>query len=88
MYVNRVHVLIGITKTCPCDVYPLEPHLYIEKLGFAGVYLFFLFLLQNIDCGYMLEPHRRCGSNEYPQCMFWIKKIRKIGIPMHTLVFL
>ena len=22
---------------------------------------------QNIDCGYSLEPHRRGGSNEYPQ---------------------
>ena len=22
---------------------------------------------QNIDCGYSLEPPRRCGSNEYPQ---------------------
>ena len=31
---------------------PLEPHFYIAKLGYAGVYLFFLFLLQNIDCGY------------------------------------
>ena len=29
------------------------------KLGYAGVYLFFLFLLQNIDCGYSLEPPRR-----------------------------
>ena len=33
---------------------------------------------QNIDCGYMLEPPqlrppRWGGSNEYPQCMFWIK---------------
>ena len=28
------------------------------KLGFAGVYLIFLFLLQNIDCGYTLEPPR------------------------------
>ena len=36
----------------PCNVYPLEPHFYIAKQGFAGVYLFFLFLLQNIDCGY------------------------------------
>ena len=26
-----------------------------------------------IDCGYMLEPPRREGSNEYPQSMFWIK---------------
>ena len=59
-----------ITKTCPCNVYPLEPHFYIEKLGFAGVYLFFLFLLQNIDCGYSLEPPRRGGSNVYPQSMF------------------
>ena len=25
---------------------------------------------QNIDCGYSLEPPRRGGSNEYPQSMF------------------
>ena len=47
-----------ITKTCPCKVYPPEPHFYIVKLGYVGVYLFFLFLLQNIDCGYSLEPPR------------------------------
>ena len=34
-----------IRKSCPCNKYPPEPHLYIVKLGFAGVYLFFLFLL-------------------------------------------
>ena len=70
--------LTSITKTCPCNVYPLEPHFYIAKLGYAGVYLFFLFLLQNIDCGYSLEPPRRGGSNEYPQSMFR-PKIRKIS---------
>ena len=59
-----------ITKTCPCNVYPLEPHFYMAKLGYVGVYLFFLFLLQNIDCGYSLEPPRRGGSNVYPQSMF------------------
>ena len=26
--------------------------------------------VQNIDCGYLLEPPRRGGSNEYPQSMF------------------
>ena len=69
-----------IRKTCPCNVYPLEPHFYIAKLGYAGVYmyLFFLFLLQNIDCGYTLEPPRRGGSNVYPQSMFGAK-IRKIS---------
>ena len=34
---------------------PQTSHI-IAKLGYAGVYLFFLFLLQNIDCGYSLEP--------------------------------
>ena len=48
-----------ITKTCPCNVYPLEPHFYIAQLGYAGVYLFFLFLLQNIDCGYSTASPRR-----------------------------
>ena len=41
------------------------------KLGFTGVYIIFLFLLKNIDCGYPLEPPRWGGSNEYPQSMFW-----------------
>ena len=54
--------------------YVREAHFYIVKLGrFTGVYLFFLFLLQNIDCGYSLEPPRRGGSNEYPQSIFWSK---------------
>ena len=50
-----------ITKTCLCNVYPLVPHFYIAELGYAGVYLIFLFLLQNIDCGYSLEPPWRGG---------------------------
>ena len=33
----------------------------------------FLIFAHNIDCGYTLEPPRRCGSNEYPQSMFWSK---------------
>ena len=36
-----------IRKTCPCNEYPLKPHFYIVTLGFAGVYLFFLFLLMS-----------------------------------------
>ena len=62
-----------ITKNCLCNVYPFEPHFYIAKLGYAWVYLFFLFLLQNIDCGYSLEPPRQGGSNVYPQFMFKLK---------------
>ena len=32
---------------------------------------------QNVDCGYLIEPPRRGGSNEYPQSMF-LAEIRKI----------
>ena len=60
-----------ITKTCLYNFDPFKPHFYIVKLGFTGVYIIFLFLLKNIDCGYSLEPPRRGGSNEYPQSMFW-----------------
>ena len=49
-------------------VYPLKPHFYIAKLGYAGAALFFLFLLQNINCGYSLEPPSRGGSNENRLC--------------------
>ena len=45
-----------ITKTSLCNEHPLTPHFHIVKVGFTGVYIFFLFLLQNIDCGYSLEP--------------------------------
>ena len=50
---------------------PLKPLFYVVKLGFTGVYINFLISVQNIDCGYSLEPPRRGGSNEYPQPMFW-----------------
>ena len=46
----------SIKIICPCVYYPLTPHFYIVKLGFTGVYIISLFLLQNIDCGYSLEP--------------------------------
>ena len=62
--------VIGIMKTCLHNVDPLKPHFYVVNLGFTGVYIIFLFLLKNIDCGYPLEPPRQGTSNEYPQSMF------------------
>ena len=49
---------------------PHTPLLY-RKTGICrgvSIFLIFLFLLQNIDCGYSLEPPRRGGSNVYPLC--------------------
>ena len=31
-----------IRITCLCNIYPLIPHFYIAKLGYARLYLFFL----------------------------------------------
>ena len=36
---------------------------------------------QNIDCGYLLEPPRGGGSNEYPQSMFLSRNKRNNVYP-------
>ena len=36
---------------------------------------------QNIDCGYLLEPPRRGGSNEYPQSMFLSRNKKNTAYP-------
>ena len=52
------------------DTYtPLNLILY-RKTGVCRSIASFLFLIQNIDCGYPLEPPQRGGSNEYPQSVF------------------
>ena len=62
--------LINVRET----IYTLKPHFYKTKLGTGvckGFPIFLkLFLLQNIDCGYLLEPSRRGSSNVHPQSMF------------------
>ena len=37
---------LTITKTCLYNLDPLKPHFYIVKLGFTGVYIFFLISAQ------------------------------------------
>ena len=61
---------LRITKACLHNFDPLKPQFYTAKLGLQGCALFFLVLLENIDCEYSLEPPRRGDSNEYPQSMF------------------
>ena len=63
MLICDSHLIFIISKH-PYNEYTLIPHFYIVKLEYSGVYVFFLFLIQNIDCGYSL------GSNVYPQSMF------------------
>ena len=73
-------LLINFPAMIMIHVHVIHP--YIAKLGYAGAYIVFLFVLQNIDCGYSLEPPRQGGNkhrlrvlvkggfNIYPQSMF------------------
>ena len=38
---------------------------------------------QNIDCGYLLEPFLRGGSNEYSQAMFWTEIWKLMYTPVN-----
>ena len=60
-------------------LYPLQKHAYSNILKILPpkhensqikTSDIFHISAQNIDCGYLLEPPRRGGSNEYPQSMF------------------
>ena len=49
------------------------------------ILIFFHISAQNIDCGYSLEPHRRGGSNEYPQSMFLSRNKKNNVNPSFTV---
>ena len=49
----------------------------------------FLIFAPNIDCGYKIEPPRRCEAvltSTHNLC--FVAKIRKIGLPLHSPVLL
>ena len=44
IYIHLNYTLLPLTcimLKCPCNMYPLTPHFYIVKQGFAGVYIIF-----------------------------------------------
>ena len=64
-YPNHPACTIGVDKMC-----------FFVFFSIKKVLIIFLFLNENICCGYSLEAHRLGASNKYPQHMFlWrIKK--------------
>ena len=80
-------VFSGCTWVCVCKIYPK----YLDRLYIAlvkalffnpKVLIFFLFLHENICCGYSLETPRWGASNEYPQHTFsWRNKKNIYQIP-------
>ena len=71
--INTVNNNFPVEKLCtqcirityPCKVYPIEPHFYTAKLGYAGVYLFFIIFAAKHTCRLWV-----LGSNVNPQSMF------------------
>ena len=79
---NRINTQQTITKTCLFK--------YTEKLITKKTENFqtknsniFHISIQNIDCGFSLEPPRRGGSNEYPQSMFLNRKTKIMYTPVN-----
>ena len=67
-------------KTCPCKVYPLKPHVYIEKLGFARVYLFFLIFapkhrLWVLGEAVLTSTHNLCFEQKYEKYQMFSNEI-------------
>ena len=87
---NILKVMLPITKTCLYKFDPLKPYLYMVKLGFTGVYIFFYISAQNIDRGYSLETPRRGrgGFNEYPQSMFLCRNMKILEFLSENFQFL
>ena len=69
------------------DIYEISIYLFwdedftalTKKSVYIMRYIFFLFLKENIWCGYSLEAPHRGASNEYPQICF-LREIRKLPI--------
>ena len=66
-YSNMAYIRI----TCQCDEYPLKPHFYIVKLGYAWVYLFLAHLSRRLTGELIVCP---CSGVRRPSS-FTISKI-------------
>ena len=76
------HQFDTITKTRPGNVYPIEPHFHIAKLGYAGVYLFLSYFcsrrFERVPTIYVLSKSKK-NSNLF-QPKFSIFKAKKISV--------
>ena len=73
---NIVHITcISHHANIMRNAYPLIPHFYVVKLGYTGVYIFFLFLFRNSGCGYSIEPPLQLSTQK--QCFEQKKKKSK-----------
>ena len=94
MDVCIIMVRYDVSQTLHYENTPMqytENYLFVKMRIFAGKILtFFLFLLHNIDCVYMLEPPQREAVLKSNHNLCFGAKISKIGIGilLHTPILL
>ena len=64
-----MHYILGHYENTPIQIYWKFYNQKKENFQKKNSDIFHIFS-QNIDCGYVLEPPRRGGSNAYPKSMF------------------
>ena len=75
-----------IENKCPCDI---NSYQQIRRFFIRKILISFLFLHENICCGYSLEAPRRGASNEYHKHMFsWRNKKILCGYPLLSVAMI
>ena len=81
-FVSNLGEIPGYYENLPMQYTQIFSLVKIENFQWK-IFDIFLIFAQNIDCGYMLEPPHRGGSNEYPQSMFWSKNKKNRYTPAY-----
>ena len=82
----RPNIKVYITKTC---LFKYTDNFTTKKMINFQIKSSDIFhnSVQNIDCGYPLEPPRRGGSNEYPQTIFFSRNKKNSVYPCKPQFF-
>ena len=74
----KYNIFKAITKTCQFKCTENFTTKKNENVQIKDSDIFYI-SDQNTDCGYLLEPPQRGGSNKYPQSMF-LSRSKKINV--------
>ena len=77
----------SITKTLPFNIMALFMAAKTKSFRWKKKCDLFVIFARNRDCGYLLEPPHRGGSNEYPQSMFYSRNKKNNVYPCKPYFF-
>ena len=82
IFTEKYYVPINVPIICNDGLPMIVEYIALDKMLFFNkkVLIVFLFLHENICCGYSLEVPQRGTSNEYPQQMFSWRNKKNINL--------